>query len=80
VIRDIIKLFLLQFGSRITCGVQSLGESKYKRLILGGFHDGISHREATHLSGSCGGCSTLLVAASVSRIGQNRVGWTGAVK
>jgi hypothetical protein len=60
--------------------IQSLGESKNKRLILRGLDNCISHCEATHLSGSSRDSATFLITASVLGIGMDCVGWTGAVK
>jgi len=59
---------------------QSLDELEYKVLILGGFGDGVPHREATHLAGSRGGRTALLIATTILRISLNRIGGTSAVK
>jgi hypothetical protein len=75
-----MKIVLLQFGSGVPGGTQSLDEPKYKVLVLGRFGNCVSHRETTHLACSRGGGSAFLIASTMLGVCVDRIGRTSAVK
>ena len=70
----------LKFWPRMTRRIRSLNKPKYEILILGGLGDSVSHREATHLTGSCRGGTALLISATILRICLNRIGGASAIE
>ena len=64
----------------MTRRIRSLNKPKYEILILRLLGDRVSHREATHLTGSCRGSSTLLISTTILRICLDRIGGTSAVE